>query len=65
MNQKSLSNRLKAIIIGMGIIGLVFYGLVVPALGDDLVSHYPEYIDGCYLWLGLLWLTAVPCYIVL
>ncbi len=65
MNQKSLSNRLKAIIIGMGIIGLVFYGLVVPALGNDLVSHYPEYIDGCYLWLGLLWLTAVPCYIVL
>ena len=65
MKQKSLSNWLKAIIIGMGIVGLVFYGLVVPALGNDLVSHYPEYIDGCYLWSGLLWLTALPCYIVL
>ena len=65
MKQKSLSNWLKAIIIGMGIVGLVFYGLVVPALGNDLVSHYPEYIDGGYLWSGLLWLTALPCYIVL
>ncbi len=65
MNQKSLSRWLKAIIIGMGIIGLIFYGLVVPELGNDFVSHYPEYINGCYLWLGLLWLTAVPCYIVL
>ena len=65
MNQKSLSKWLKAIIIGMGIIGLVFYGLVVPELGNDLVSHYPEYINGCYLWLGLVWITAIPCYIAL
>ena len=65
MKQKSLSNRLKAIIIGMGIIGLVFYGLVVPELGNDLVSHYPEYSSAYYLWIGFLWLTAVPCYIVL
>ena len=65
MKQKSLSNWLKAIIIGMGFIGLVFYGLVVPALGNDLVSHYPEYNDAYYLWIVFLWLTAVPCYIVL
>ena len=65
MQKKSLSNWLKVIIIGMGMIGLLFYGLIVPFLGNDLVSHYPEYINGCYLWSGLLWLTAVPCYIVL
>ena len=65
MKQKSLSNWLKAIIIGMGIVGLVFYGLVVPALGNDLVSHYPEYNDAYYLWVVFLWLTAIPCYIVL
>ena len=65
MKQKSLSNWLKAIIIGMGFIGLVFYGLVVPALGNDLVSHYPEYSDSYYLWVVFLWLTAIPCYIVL
>ena len=65
MQKKSLSNWLKVIIIGMGMIGLLFYGLVVPELGNDLVSHYPEYINGCYLWLGLVWLTAIPCYIAL
>ena len=65
MKQKSLSNWLKAIIIGMGFIGLAFYGLVVPALGNDLVSHYPEYNDAYYLWVVFLWLTAIPCYIVL
>ena len=65
MKQKSLSNWLKAIIIGMGFIGLAFYGVVVPALGNDLVSHYPEYNDAYYLWVVFLWLTAIPCYIVL
>ena len=65
MKKKSLSNWLKAIIIGMGFIGLVFYGVVVPALGNDLVSHYPEYNDAYYLWVVFLWLTAIPCYIVL
>ena len=65
MKKKSLSNWLKAIIIGMGFIGLVFYGAVVPALGNDLVSHYPEYNDAYYLWVVFLWLTAIPCYIVL
>ena len=43
MQKKSLSNWLKVIIIGMGMIGLLFYGLIVPMLGDDIVSHYPEY----------------------
>ena len=65
MQKKSLSNWLKVIIIGMGMIGLLFYGLVVPELGNDLVSHYPEYNDAYYLWVVFLWLTAVPCYIVL
>ena len=65
MQKKSLSNWLKVIIIGMGMIGLLFYGLIVPMLGDDIVSHYPEYSSWYYWWTGFLWLTAVPCYIVL
>lgn len=65
MQKKSMANWLKIIIIGMGIIGLAFYGLIVPLLGDDIVSHYPEYSSWYYWWTGFLWLTAVPCYIVL
>lgn len=65
MNQKSLSRWLKAIIIGMGIIGLAFYGAVVPVLGNDIIIQYPEYDYWYYPWLVFLWLTAIPCYIVL
>lgn len=68
MKQKSLSRWLKIITIGMALIGAVLYFFVFPVLGNELVQQYPEYPEysHCfYLWLIFLWLTAVPCYIVL
>lgn len=65
MQQQSLAKWLKAMIIGMGLVGLAFYGAVVPILGNDIISRHSEYSDWYYPWLVFLWLTAVPCYIVL
>lgn len=65
MKQSSLSKWLKWIIIVVGLCGLFVYIFVIPSLGKSLLSEYPEFAY-CYLpWLILIWVTAVPCYVVL
>ncbi|MBQ8804433.1 MAG: DUF2975 domain-containing protein [Tyzzerella sp.] len=57
MSQKSLSNWLKIMILGVGICGILICVLVLPAMvGDDKLRQVK---------LVLLWLTGVPCYIAL
>ena len=65
MKQKALSKWLKVILIGIGICGLVFYLYILPDWGQSLADHYPEYAGAYWPWLAFLWITAVPCYIVL
>ena len=65
MKQKSLSRWLRIIAAGMAIMGAVLYFAVFPVLGNDAARQYPEYSHCLYPWLIFLWLTAVPCYIVL
>lgn len=65
MKQESLSRWLKIITIGMALIGAVLYFAVFPVLGNEMAELYPEYAHCFYPWLIFLWLTAVPCYIVL
>lgn len=66
MKQIALSKWLKFIIIGVGICGLIIYGIVIPMLGQHLAAYLNGEFDHCYWpWLVLIWITAVPCYIVL
>ena len=65
MNQKKLSLWLKAIIIGVGICGLVIYLGILPNLGDALHGQYPEFAAWHWPWLIFLWITAIPCYAIL
>ena len=62
MKQKSLSNWLKFILIGVGICGLVVYFLVLPEMGRTIVYDYPEFSNRYWPWLIFLWVTGVPCY---
>ena len=65
MSQNSLAKWLKAIIIGVGICGLIIYGFIIPECGHALVYMYPEF-DYCYYpWLAFIWITGIPCYSVL
>ncbi len=65
MSQKGLANSLKAVIIGIGICGLVIYFYFLPVWGKVIVNSAPGYED-CYLpWMIFLWITAIPCYLVL
>lgn len=72
MSQKSLSNWLKMIIVLMAVCGLVVYIYVFPELMSSLVPKIQ--IDSTekfakmgvwFEWMFILWISAVPCYIVL
>lgn len=65
MKQKSLSNWLKFIIVGVGICGLIVYALVVPIMGQSIAYEYPESSYCFWPWLIFIWATAVPCYVAL
>lgn len=65
MEQKTLSNWLKGIIIGIGVCGLIIYGKIVPMLGFMAVMAHDELFYMLYPWLGFIWLSALPCYGVL
>ena len=65
MDQKVLSKWLKIIILGVGMCGLVVYGLIIPDYGKSLVAQYPEFSDRFVPWLVFLLATGIPCYIVL
>lgn len=65
MEQKTLSNWLKFILVGVGICGLLVYGGFIPMYGQAVAARYPEYAY-CYIpWLLFLWGTGIPCYAVL
>lgn len=66
MKQVALSIWLKFIIIGVGICGLIVYGMVIPMLGQTLATYLNGEFDYCYWpWLVFIWITAIPCYMVL
>lgn len=63
MRQKTLSNWLKFIIVGVGLCGLVVYLLVVPMLGQTVAAAEDGLFDRLYWpWLVLIWVTALPIY---
>ena len=65
MTQESLSKWLKGVIAGIAVCGAVIYFYLVPVLGQEAAAAYPEF-SHCYIpWLIVIWLTAVPCYMVL
>ncbi|MBQ2661918.1 MAG: DUF2975 domain-containing protein [Clostridia bacterium] len=65
MEQKTLSNWLKGIIIGVGICGLIIYGVIVPMFGFSIAETYDEFSYMLYPWLVFIWISALPCYAVL
>ena len=67
MSQKNLSRWLKAILAGMAVCGAVLYGYALPAVGVGIMNRYPgeDLLAAFWSWMIVLWLSAVPCYIVL
>lgn len=65
MTQKSLSRWLKGVIAGVAVCGAVIYFYLMPEFGQQVAEANPEF-SYCYIpWLIVIWLSAVPCYLVL
>lgn len=65
MKQATLAKWLKLIIIGVGICGLIVFAVVVPMLAKTMIDSYPEFSNYRWPWMILIWIMAVPCYMVL
>ena len=63
MNQKSLANLLKTVVILAAIIGAVLCFIVFPMVGQQLKGKTEE--NFFWPWLIFLWTGTVPCYLAL
>ena len=61
MNQKTLSRWLKGLILVVGGAALLLYAVILPYL----TAHYTPFSENAtakWLWLSMIWLTALPFY---
>ena len=65
MSQKSLSKWMKIILFMFGLCGIALFGVIVPVVGLDFSSTYPEFAHAFVPWFVFILITAVPCYAVL
>jgi hypothetical protein len=65
MKQNEIAKWLKGICIAIAIMGLIFFGLIIPKLALESKLVYPE-IQFLY-WPGLIssWIVGVICYAIL
>ncbi len=64
MHRGVLAKGLKVLVVFIGICGLLFYGGALPLLGRDIMLQIKSQFF-FWPWLTFMWITAVPCYIVL
>ncbi len=62
MTNRTLSAHLKRLLIGIGICGVVSYGLLFPAV---LRAFFPEQGTRVLAWMIFLAIALIPCYAVL
>jgi hypothetical protein len=65
MNQKSLANWIKAIVIGVGLGGIMVYFWLDMILDPTVISDIAGYEVSTLPWNILILITLIPCYGVL
>ncbi len=65
MSQRSLANWIKAIVIGVGLGGVLIYFGLDMFLGSLMINGYIGQSIDTYFWNILILTTLVPCYGVL
>ena len=62
MSQKNLSLALKAVVIGLGLIGAALTFFLLPLYGREIAEEFPEF-SGAYLpWLLFVIVFSLPCF---
>jgi len=65
MSSKNLCNFVRAAVIIVAICGIVVCYYLLPALGMSIRDNNPEYANFYFPWLIFLWVTIIPCFVVL
>lgn len=65
MEQKTLAQWLKVILVGIGLCGFIVYAAVVPAMADYIQEGYPEFSSAVPPWKVFVWCSGIPCFAVL
>jgi hypothetical protein len=65
MNQSQLAKWLKFITSIVAVLATVFFFYMVPAIGRDFRSTYPEFAYLFWPYLIWIWVAAIPCYLAL
>lgn len=65
MKHKTLSTRLKWILIGIALCGALIHLWIIPTFGQNIAEIFPECADAYIPWLIFLEVTGVPCCIAL
>jgi len=65
MSSKALCNLVRTAVIMIAICGLVACCYILPVLGSDMKRNNPEYAHFFFPWLIFLWMTIIPCFVIL
>ncbi len=65
MNQRTLSNWLKGIVIGLGICGIFLFAVLLPYLVHGEIEASPELSRTFITWMITIWVLGIACYAVL
>jgi hypothetical protein len=65
MSSKTLSNLVKFAAIAMGVCGMFIAAYVLPTWGASLINANTEFAGWYWPWLIFLWLTIIPCFVLL
>ena len=65
MTGTCFSKRLKIVLLGIAVCGILIYAFAIPQAGLTLIARYPEFSFWYVPWIVLLSLSGIPCYIAL
>lgn len=65
MTSKILCNLVRAAVIIVAICGIFTCCYVLPEAGTAIRDNNPEYANLFFPWLIFLWMTLVPCFVIL
>ena len=65
MSSKTLCKMLRIAVIAVAICGLVACTYILPTIGTNLARDYPEFSHWYFPWLAFLWITSIPCFVIL
>lgn len=65
MSSKTLGRLMRISVIVIAVCALFFCAYVIPYLGMNRITAYPEFSSWFWPWLIFAWLVALPCFAVL